>query len=305
MMAFRLIVFVSSLVLANGCGKGDPTPCPTTIKPTPCPTTPPRDVKKHYGEFVYELSHPTRVRFTFLATHEVRPEDYMRIYRSVHVGMFSIECGDGTPYQTPWFDLHPNAEDPASINAVPASGFARELYNARLAGVRAACPDARIEEGDFESFEVDEDGNAHTLFEGARILLNRIWLPYIRRAEFVTDPVNLPKVSMHIWVDPNTIIILFTCNNTMSNDLWFRLEGMGLGKAYKLKLKWPGMFPGHPQNTFDDLINELKQSCPNLPDEYYSVKRWDTVRFAPDSIFFTGNYITDRAYRKLDTDWNR
>ncbi|KAF4684197.1 hypothetical protein FOZ60_008141 [Perkinsus olseni] len=117
-MALRLIIFVSFVaVLANGCGKGDttnPTPCPTTMKPTPCPTTtirstsgyPVRYVNKHSGKFAYKRSQPAYARVAFLAPYDTS------------LGMFSVEYADGTSYQTGWFDLHPNKEDPASIHAV-------------------------------------------------------------------------------------------------------------------------------------------------------------------------------------------
>ncbi|KAF4707792.1 hypothetical protein FOZ63_026090 [Perkinsus olseni] len=255
MTALHHIISVSFVAVpAYGCGKGDttkpkpcpttmkPTPCPTTMKPTPCPTTmkptpcattikptstpSPRDVKKLSGEFVYERSRPARtlVRVAFLVPYDSSS------------GMFSVEYADGTAYQTAWFDLHPNTEDPASIH--PASG--RDAHNAWLAGIRTACPDGErgdITERDFESFVVDGDGNAQAVF-----------------------------------------------------------EGMGLGKAYRLT-------PWERGETLHDVVSGLKGKCPDLPEEYFSVEKWETVRFASRSeLFVTGDYVLDGA-RNTNVMW--
>ncbi|KAF4653629.1 hypothetical protein FOZ61_008860, partial [Perkinsus olseni] len=137
-MALRLIISVYLVaVLAYGCGKGG------TTKPTRCPTTVrPRGIKKSSDEFVYERFF---FRIVLLADHDTG------------LGMFSMECGDATPYQTDWFDLHPNIDDPASIHVVPESGPGRDAHDAWLAGVRGACPSAEFPESDLESFVVDAD----------------------------------------------------------------------------------------------------------------------------------------------------
>ncbi|KAF4690019.1 hypothetical protein FOZ60_000772 [Perkinsus olseni] len=268
MTALRLIISVSFVaILAYGCGKGGttkPTPCPTTMKPTPCPTTikptsrrSPRDVKKHSGEFVYERSDP-RVRVALLAPHDSSS------------GMFSVEYADGTSYQTGWFDLHPNKEDPASIHVVPESGPGRDAHNAWLAGIRTACPDAHITERDFESFVVDGDGNAQAVFEGVRILLDQI-------------------------KSDGTYTLQLACKYSETFPFTFKVVGMGLGKAYKVTAIKGSI------STLDELVSDLKEVCFSLPDEYYSISKWDTVRFAsPDAMFITGNYISDRVYRISD-----
>ncbi|KAF4711340.1 hypothetical protein FOZ63_007425 [Perkinsus olseni] len=278
-MALRLMILVSfAVVLANGSGKSrttGPTPCPTTMKPPPCPTTmkPPLcpATMRHVDEFVY---HHFFSRVTFLADHDTG------------LGMIFVECSAKTPYQSGWFRLQPDAKNPASIHVVPPSGPGREAHDAWLAGARAACPADTYDQDDFESFVLNEDGDVYAGF-----VLDRRWLPYVSGI-FETGRGNSQEVGMNIQVlDDGLCDVTLTCRNTRTSAYHFKLVGTGIGQGYEVTETMD-------MHTLDGLVKNLKEKCPDLPEEYYAVKKWNTVRFAsPDAIFVTGNYITDRAYR--------
>ncbi|KAF4652564.1 hypothetical protein FOZ61_009587 [Perkinsus olseni] len=207
-------------------------------------------IKKHVDVFVYE-SFLTEI--TFLADHDSG------------FGMISIECSASNPYQSTWFRLQPDAKNPASIHAVPPSGPGREAHDAWLAGARAACPLSTFDQDDFESFVVDENGNAHAGF-----VLHRRWVPYVPGV-FKVRPGSLHGLDMFTHVSAEGLCqVVLTCYKVMATDTY----------------------------TLDRLVTDLKKNCPNLPEEYYAVTKWNTMRFdSPDAVFLTGNYITDRAYR--------
>ncbi|KAF4651326.1 hypothetical protein FOZ61_010571 [Perkinsus olseni] len=183
------------------------------------------------------------------------------------LGMIFIECSASNPYQSAWFRLQPDIRDPASIHVVPPSGPGREAHDAWLAGARAACPLSTYDQDDLESFVVDENGNADAGF-----VLHRRWLPYVPGV-FETGPGNSQEVGMNIRVlDDGFCDVTLTCSYEVTETT--------------------------STHTLGQLVTELKKVCPDLPEDYDAVTRWNTVRFAsPDAIFVTGNYITDRAYR--------
>ncbi|KAF4654583.1 hypothetical protein FOZ61_008177 [Perkinsus olseni] len=184
------------------------------------------------------------------------------------LGMIFVQCPTITPYQSGWFRLQPDAKKPASIHVVPPSGPGREAHDAWLAGARAACPADTYDQDHFEAFVLNDDGDADAGF-----VLHRRWLPYVPGV-FETGPGNSQKVGMNIRVlDDGFCDVTLTCSYEVTETT--------------------------STHTLGQLVTELKKVCPDLPEEYDAVTRWNTVRFAsPDAIFVTGNYITDRLYRK-------
>ncbi|KAF4680646.1 hypothetical protein FOZ63_007604 [Perkinsus olseni] len=264
-MALRLMILVSFIVvLANGCGKGrttKATPCPTTTKPSPRPTT----TKPSPCPTIINPPGTKKHVDVFVYEHFLTEITFLADH-DTGLGMIFIECGASNPYQSAWFTLQPDISDPASIHVVPESGPGRKAHDAWLAGARAACPLSTYDQDDLESFVVDENGNAYAGF-----LLRRRWLPYVPGL-FKTGSGNSQEVGMNIRVLEDG-----SCH-------------MALSCSYKVTAT--------DTHTLDDLVTNLKENCSNLPEEYYAVTKWNTVRFAsPDAIFVTGNYITDRAYR--------
>ncbi|KAF4684198.1 hypothetical protein FOZ60_008142 [Perkinsus olseni] len=87
-------------------------------------------------------------------------------------------------------------------------------------------------------------------------------------------------------------LLQLSCNNEFPYARRLKLAGMGLGKAYRLT-------PGEEGETLHDVVSGLKEKCPDLPEEYLSVEKWETVRFASRSeLFVTGNYVLDRAWNQ-------
>ncbi|KAF4705251.1 hypothetical protein FOZ63_002770 [Perkinsus olseni] len=275
-MILRVIAHISFIaIVAHGGSKNRPftttRPAPT-LGPTPGPTAvvstplkPSGGIFEGPGKFVYHSSGPNPVKMIYSFADNVLHSE---------AGMFSIQCGTGTPYQARWIKSIRGPDD----------------HDLLIAGAKAACPLAGIGPGDFTVLKLDQRGGVITSFGGKDILLERVWHT-LYPGKYNSEPGSPLQMHYNVTMD-GTVAVILSCATGGTGFKKFKLEGTGIGKPYKLE-------PMEGGETLKDLVDTLKWVCPDLSEEYFFMDNYQTVGFASEEkIYVAGDYFNCSLHRQ-------